>query len=201
MNRKAMQSLIFAGGLTIGALGAGIYFHKQNQDTDLLMPKRDLTTLYDNMFDREFFRQSHHPFEQMEKMRRDMDKFFQSSMNDFSRFTFEDWYGSKFGGSIGDVRQEEDAKYVYYKINLKGIDKNTIKTDVSGGQVTISGSNSNIQAEEEKGASIRSEGHQFFKRSLPVPGGVDPNKVQFETTDDELVIKFPKMPVTDEPMV
>src|SRR5690606_37718248 len=120
---------------------------------------------------------------------------------DFSKVTFDDWYSSKFGGTIGDVKREEDSKYVYYKIDLKGIDQNTIKTDVSGGQVTISGSHSNIQAEEEKGASTKSESYQSFQRSFPVPGGVDPNKVEFETKDRELIIKFPKMPENDEPTV
>lgn len=197
MNKKAIYSLIFAGGLAVGGAGTGLYLKNQEQHPDQ-SSKRDMTTLYDNMFDRDFFRQSHSPFEQMEKMRKEMDKYFEASMNDFSKVTFDDWYGSKFGGAIGEIRQNEDSKFVYYSVDLKGIDKNSIKTDVTGGQVIISGSSSNIQAQEE---GQRSESYQSFQRSFPVPGGVDPNKVQFETKGDELLIKFPKMPIDDRPTV
>lgn len=193
MNKKAIHALIFSSGLALGALGSGIYFYNENKSSDVLFPKQDLTTFYDKVFDRDFFQRNQSPFEQMEKMRKEMDKFFESTMQDYSKITFDDWYGSRFGGSIGDIDQNEDDKYVYFKVDLKGIDKNTINTDVSGGQVTISGSHSDLHAEEEAGANVRSESYQSFHRSFPVPSGVNPDKVEFETKDDELVIKFPKV--------
>lgn len=188
-----MQSLIFASGLALGGLGTGLYMKNKDQAPDLLFPKKDLTTFYDNVFDRDFFKRNQSPFEQMEKMRKEMDKFFESTMQDFSKITFDDWYGSKFGGSIGEIEQNEDDKYVYFKIDLEGVDRNTLKTDVSGGHVTISGSRSDIQAEEDTDSKIRSESYQSFHRSFPVPSGVDDGRVEFESKDNELLIKFPKV--------
>lgn len=201
MNKKAIYSLIFAGGLAVGAAGTGLYVKNQDHVADRPVTNRNLTSLYNNMFDKDFFRQSDAPFDQMEKMRKDMDKFFESSMKDFSKVTFDDWYGSKFGGSIGDIKQQEDAKYVYYKIDLKGIDRNSIKTEVNGGQVIISATGSDIQAQDERDQHSRVENYRSFQRSFPVPAGVDPNKVKFETKGDELLIKFPKMNIEDQPTV
>lgn len=200
MNKKAIQGLIFSSGLALGALGSGLYFHNEDKSSDLMFPKKDLTSLYENVFDRNFFQRNDSPFEQMEKMSKEMDKFFDATMRDFSKVTFDDWYGTKFGGSIGDIKQEEDSNYVYYRVDLRGVDPNTIKTDVSNGQVSISGSRSDIQAEEEKGSVARSESYESFHRSFPVPAGVNTGKVEFETKDDELVIKFPKTSGKNGPM-
>lgn len=194
MNKKAVQSLIFASGLALGGLGTGLYMKNQDQTPELSFPGKDLTTFYDRVFDQDFFRREQSPFEQMEKMRKEMDKFFESTMLDFPKIAFDDWYGSKFGGSIGEIEQTEDEKYVYFTVDLEGVDKSTVKADVSGGHVTVSGSQGNIQAKEEEGTIQNSESYQTFRRSFPVPGGVDPNKVEIETKETELVIKFPKMP-------
>lgn len=193
MNKKAMQALIFASGLGMGALGSGLYFKNESKISDVQFPKRDLTTFYNKVFDKDFFQRDRSPFEEMEKMRKEMDSLFESTMKDHSKITFDDWYGSKFGGTIGDIDQDEDDKFVYYKVDIQDVDRDTIKTDVSGGQVTISGSRSEIQAEEAEGTDVKAESYQSFHRSFPVPSGVNADKVEFETKGNELVIKFPKV--------
>jgi HSP20 family molecular chaperone IbpA len=199
MNKKALQSLIFAGGLAVGATGAGFYFHQSEKQVSL--PQSQLTTLYDDLFDKKFFSQSRSPVLQMEKKREDMDKFFSSSLQDFPKVTFKDWYGSKFGGNIGEMKYDEDSKFVTYKVDLSGIDPETLKTDISGGQVTISASGSKMQAQEEEGVSQKTNFQQSFHRSFPVPEGVDPNRVEIKQSGNELIIKFPKVTIGDKPIV
>lgn len=183
MNKKALQSLIFASGLALGGIGTGVYYNTKSRDPH---QEKDLSAFYDNVFDREFFGQERSPFARMEKMRREMDKVFDTQSS------FDNWYGSKFGGDIGGIKQEEDPRSITYRIDLKGIDKSTLKTEVNQGQITISGESSSLQAEEEGTVEQRSETFQSFRRSFPVPAGVDERNVKIEAEDDELVIRFPK---------
>jgi len=105
---------------------------------------------------------------------------------------FDDWFKGRFGGSVFDIEQKEDDKYVYYEIKLEGLDKNNIKVNVIDDMLEISGK---IIKTEEKNSSSgisKSQVQQSFHRSFPIPPGVDSEKVEFETEDERLVVKFPK---------
>lgn len=80
--------------------------------------------------------------------------------------------------------QGEDSEFVYYKIPLDEVDKDTLKVDVKDGHVSVSGKKSEVKDGLES--------YQSFQRVFPVPEGVEESKVSFETKDDEFVIKFLK---------
>jgi HSP20 family protein len=100
------------------------------------------------------------------------------------------------GVSLGDfgheLKQEEDNKSITYRLDLAGLNKDTVKVTVEGGQVNISGENKTVQAQEEKGGTVRSESYSSFERSFPVPEGTDPTQVSVQHEANELVIRFPK---------
>ncbi|MFL5785167.1 MAG: Hsp20/alpha crystallin family protein [Bacteriovoracaceae bacterium] len=113
------------------------------------------------------------------------------------KFSPEDLFGGpSLGVSLGDfgheLKQDEDSKSITYRLDLTGLNKDTIKVSVEGGQVNISGENKTVQAQEEKGGTVRSESYSSFERSFPVPEGTDPTQVSVQHETNELVIRFPK---------
>lgn len=193
MNKKFVLPLTLVAGIAIG--GAGTHFYKESQEPKISssdLPTRNLSKFYDRTFDSDFFQQNRSPFEQMKKMSEEMDKMFEESFQDMSKLTFDNWYEGRFGGSINDIKQEEDEKYVHYRIDLEGLDKDSVKVDVSGGQVNVSGSSTKVEAQEEGQGNVQSEVHRSFHRIFPVPANVDANRVEIETKGDEIHLKFPK---------
>ncbi|HXH75989.1 MAG TPA: Hsp20/alpha crystallin family protein [Bacteriovoracaceae bacterium] len=188
MNKKLIIPLTFAIGLGLG--GAGTHFYKEHQEAKdpITVTQKKFDNLYSNLFNDNFFSDRTSPFEQMEKLRAEMDKKFNEGAG------FDNWFADKFGGSINEIKQDEDDKFVYYRLDLEGLDKDSVKIDVINGQVNISGEKSDIQAEEDpSGGGTRSEFYQSFQRSFPVPEGVDSDKVDFKTEGDQIVVKFPKV--------
>ena len=185
MKKGILLSLIFASGLSVGALGTHLIKEK-NQDRI-----QATSSLYENFFDNKFLRGETTPFEQMEKISIGIEGF---QAEEFSEF--EHWYSEKFGGTINEIKQEEDEKFIYYRLDLDGLNKDSVKIYVSGGQLNISGSMSKIQAQEDP-SEVSTEGSEFyqsFERKFPVPMGVDSTKVDFKAEGNQIIIQFPKIP-------
>lgn len=155
--------------------------------------KKDFDSFFYNSFNDDFFSPNFSPFKQMEKMRQNMDKLFGDHLGQLkSGSHFDNWFKGKFGGSVFDIEQKEDDKYTYYEIKLEGLDQNNLKINVVDGMLEISGEI--IKTEESNSSSgiSKSQVRHNFHRSFPVPSGADSEKVDFETEDDKLVVKFPK---------
>ncbi len=157
------------------------------------IPRKRLDRFFDDTFDNDFFDPHFSPFKQMEKMRENMDKLFEQHFGgrDHSQL-FDSWFNDKYGGSVFDIEQEEDDKHVYYKIRLEGVDQNNLKIEVEDGMLNISGDIVETREEASRGTISKSNFRQHFYRSFPVPANVDADKVQFETKEDIIIVKFPK---------
>lgn len=183
--KNNLLPITFVIGLGLG--GAGTYFYHQQKDHNVstsIALQKDFDRFYDNFFNKDYFSGKSSPFEQMEKMRKEMDK-----------LSFDEWYEGKFGGDLSEIKQTEDSKNVYYRISLKGLDKNSLRVDVVNGQLNIFGEKNEVQAQEDpdRNAVSKSEFHQSFQRSFPVPENVDETKVKIKTEGDEVVVQFPKI--------
>jgi HSP20 family molecular chaperone IbpA len=122
------------------------------------------------------------PFEEMRKMRQQMEKNMTGP--------FDSWFSHKFGGgSVNDITQREDDKFVYYDVKVPDVNSTSIKTKVENGYITITGT------VEKKNES--SQGESFYKssfnRTFPLPDHVDENKMQMSSENNEIVLKFPKL--------
>lgn len=187
MNKSLLLVLTFVGGAAIGIFGTKAYEAEMSKDVSHVpTPARSLATFYDRVFDDDFFAQNQAPIRQMQKMREEMARTFSEQPS------FDSWFEGKFGGALSEIAQEEDKNFVYYRLGLNGIDKESVKIDVMGNQFTISGERSEVQAQEEGNEESQLEYYHSFRRSLPVPRGVDASKVSFRTEGDHIVIQFPK---------
>lgn len=138
------------------------------------------------------------PFDQIDKMhdqmRKRMDQFFGRSFgNSFggSAFDIDPFLGSSFTTNNIKINRYEDDKYKYIEISGKGVDKESLKIDISGGMISISGEIKQIQEGNSSGSMSKSSYISKFNQSFNVPEGVDEANVKIESEDNKLIIKFP----------
>lgn len=138
--------------------------------------------VFDKAFDNNVFDQSTNPFYDMKEMRERMRKLFDDS--DFDN-GFNDWYGNRFGGKLGDIKSYEDEHFVFFEIDLKDIDQESLKFEVQNEQITVQGT----QHRKDGNSSVSSS----FMRSFPLPPGLNQATVTSEVKEGKLLIKFPKV--------
>lgn len=148
----------------------------------------------DSFFDDDFFRSSKSPFGEMEKMRERMMKQFGSSRDDLKNGLFDSWFKKKFGGGgPGDIQTREDEDFIYYDVVIKDLSNHKLDIRVEDDQIKISGTIEKKSESNNNEESSRQFFSSTFRRSFPVPPGVDDTKVQMEQDGEKIIIKLPKI--------
>lgn len=174
------------------------YGDNKRQDTGsidrLIRQERDMDTTLDSFFDDDFFRSSRSPFDEMKKMQESMLKQFGSGSDNSDGGIFDSWFKQKFGGGDpGDVQMREDDDFVYYDVIIKNLSDQKLDIRVEGGQIKISGTIEKETGDKSKNRGSRQFSSSTFRRSFPVPSGVDSTKAEMEHDGDKVIIKFPKI--------
>jgi len=88
---------------------------------------------------------------------------------------------------------ENDAE-VMIRAELPGIEPEDLEVSVSANQLVLSGEKK--ESREERGKDFYHSERRFgtFRRSVPLPQGVDPEKVEAEYTNGVLTIHLKKSP-------
>jgi HSP20 family molecular chaperone IbpA len=138
------------------------------------------------------------PFDQMDKihdqMRKRMDQFFGRSFgNSFgnSAFDIDPFSGSSFTTNNININRYEDDQYKYIEITGEGVHKDSLKVDIAGGMISISGEIKQAQEDNNSGSMSRSSFVSKFNQSFNIPEGVDEANVEIESENKKLIIKFP----------
>ncbi len=131
----------------------------------------------DSFFDRD-------PFEEMREM--------MAQMMQGGTMAFPSIAGGMAGLHDGTSIREEKDKYVV-EMKIPGLEKSEVKTEVSGGMLTVSG----IQREETAVSSngqvtSRSFSSRHFQSSTSLPGPVKADGIKVNYKDDTLTITIPK---------
>ncbi|GAX61820.1 small heat shock protein [Candidatus Scalindua japonica] len=194
--------------ITIGvlcfALGAAVLFAVQSYRTN---GKYEITTIdklsnheesmdktLDSFFDDDFFRSSKSPFDEMRRMQESMMRQFGKLDDDQGGGIFDSWFKNKFGGGDpGDIQIREDEDFVYYDVIIKGLSDQKLDIRVEDGQIKISGTVEKKSGEKSKNGNSRQFSSSTFRRSFPVPQGVDSTRVKMEHDGDKIIIKLPKV--------
>lgn len=138
----------------------------------------NIDSVFDEVFNDDFFSRAHDPFEQMRQMRNRITK-------DFNEPNLG-------GGDAGEIKKREDKDFVYYDIGIKGIDKKNFNFKIADGQISISGQVENKSEDNGTGTYFSSS----FQRSFPVPPDVDGKRVLVEQDKDRVTLKFPRVSTT-----
>lgn len=124
------------------------------------------------------------PFEELDRMRRDMDRLFQ----DLTEGIFREPRAGVF--PLVNVTEGSDNYYV--RAELPGIKAEDLDISVTGNSLSIAGERS-IRAEDEKANYHRREREAGkFSRVVSLPAQVDTAKVEASCVDGILTVVLPK---------
>lgn len=135
------------------------------------------------------------PFDQMNKihdqMRKRMTGILGHSLGD-PLFGTDPFFNSKNQSNDIQLNEYEDGEYKYVEISGNGVQKDSLKVDISNGMISISGEIKQEEANNSSNSFSKSSYISKFSQSFNVPDGVDEANVQIESNENKLVIKFPK---------
>jgi HSP20 family protein len=124
------------------------------------------------------------PFEELERMRRQMDKLFEGLSGRL--------LGEPSAGVFPLVNVTESSDNYYVRAELPGVNSSDIDISVTGSSLSISGERK-IPPEDEKANYHRREREAGrFSRMINLPGQIDTSKVEARCADGVLSVVLPK---------
>lgn len=164
-------------------LGAGVvWYYRDEPETQADSFVWDDEFL-DNMFDDRFFNRSRDPFQEMDRLRQQIEKRFDRNRSQPDSI-FDDWFQGEFGDYPATaIKMNEDDERIYYEMNVGDSDVANVDVQVEDGMIQISAT---TQAASEPGTQSWSEINQRF----PLPEGVDPASVQVDYRNEKIVISL-----------
>ena len=148
----------------------------------------------DDFFNQPFAAQNWNPYEEIQRMQRDMDRMFNHA---FSRFNsspdFQQLFQEGAATPEMDVK-EDDAKYTVI-VNLPGAEEKNISVNLDGQQLTVRGEQDfSQQKKDAMGNVIFQERHTgTFQRSITLPEPVKQNGMVTNVDHGVLTITVPKV--------
>ena len=129
------------------------------------------------------------PWDQLNLLHQRMDQLFNNSLNQFPLD------GSDLiSMSSPNFELREEADHYTIRADMPGTDKSSIKVNVEGRLVTISGQRAALSETKSKDAIIRSERNMAeFVRTIELPGPVKASEIDAKYDNGVLTITLPKV--------
>jgi len=128
-----------------------------------------------------------HPFFSLQ---REMNRMF----DDLSRgFDLPSVGGKSFGTFSPSVDVREDEKEVIVKAELPGMDERDIDVSLTGDGLTIKGEKKDEKEEKGKGYWHRETSYGAFHRIIPLPEGLNMEKVDARFKNGVLTVTLPRL--------
>ena len=182
-NEKKISLILFLLVVIIGL--QSYYIFIKNDTTASLESKSPIVITHSKtVFDK-------NPFEQMQKMQKEMDKAFNNLTSNFSMIPeFKNFFDDMSISPSLNIEENKDSYKI--TINLPGTDKNSIKIKTSEGRLSIEASTKKMS--DKKGTNfLQKEIYEgSFSRSLVLPKDADAEKLSSEYKDGVLTITLPK---------
>ena len=109
------------------------------------------------------------------------------------------FFGSEGGMTAGKtwaprVDVEETDKDIVVKADLPGVDPKAVEISVEGGILTVRGEKKEVKDEKQKNYHRVERFTGIFYRAIPLPPGVDADKMSATSTNGVVTITIPKKP-------
>ena len=127
------------------------------------------------------------PFREFERMRRDMDRFWDSFLEGGLRRRTEE--GGEWLPSL-DIAETKNELVV--KCEIPGMDPKDIDISLSDGMLTIKGEKKQEREEKEADYHLVERSYGAFTRSVQLPKGVESDKISASYKDGVLKVRLPK---------
>lgn len=100
------------------------------------------------------------------------------------------WLGSAAYAPLSNVAESETEYEITF--DLPGLKPEDVKVELHEGQLVVSGERSAQKEEEGKTFHRIERSYGQFRRSIPIPGAVDVEKIDATYRDGVLTVKLPK---------
>lgn len=121
-------------------------------------------------------------------LQRDVNRIFEDFWRRFDRpLGMERWDA---GGPRADIAETENALEV--SIELPGIDQKEVEVSLTDGALTIKGEKKSEREESKKGYYLSERSFGSFFRTIPLPSGIDTEKVDAAFKNGVLTVTLPK---------
>jgi len=125
-------------------------------------------------------------------LQRDMNRLFNEFFSDFSLRPFgEAWSGFKPSVDVAETDRE-----IKITAELPGLDNNDIEVKLANDILTISGEKKQEKEDKDKNYYRLERSYGSFQRSIPLPPGVETDKVDATFNKGVLTITLPKAAAT-----
>jgi HSP20 family protein len=138
------------------------------------------------------------PFSMMRQLSREMDRlmdsFFERGFGSLWReggAQEDDWQGRALWSPQIDVQQRNDS--VIVRADLPGVSKENVQVEVEGDALIISGQRREQREEggDDQSYRLLERSYGSFYRSVPLPQGVDPDRIEAAMRDGVLTVTLP----------
>ena len=140
-----------------------------------------------------FDAQTWNPYEEIQRMQRDMDRMFNNAFNRFNNSPdFQHLFREGFTTPEMDVR-EDDEKYTVI-INLPGSGKDNVSVNLDGQTLTVKGEQKFEKLDKDSQGNIIFQERRSgaFQRSITLPGPVKQAGMKTDIDNGVLTITIPK---------
>jgi len=160
---------------------------------DILKNQDAIHRQFDSLFDDDFFDRND-PFEEMRRIREEMNKRMEEFGTQNSTNPFDSWFSLKFGGgTIHDISKREDDDFVYYDIKVDDLNSASVSTKIENGYIAITGSVEKRHGNDDEDSHSAEVYKSTFNRTFPLPDYVDQNKMEMLPEGNKITLKFPKI--------
>ena len=94
--------------------------------------------------------------------------------------------------AAGDFEIQDKGVGYEVKIDIAGLDKETLNVEIDQQIMTVSGQSSSETEEKSSDAYVSLKSYSSFSRTVPLPEDADPAKVSSEMIGETLVVRIQK---------
>jgi len=128
-------------------------------------------------------------------LRNELDRLFDSFVREpFDAMDWPAWATGKWSPAI-DVAENDEALTV--RAELPGIDPKDLEVTVVGNQIVLSGEKKESEESREEGVYHSETRYGSFRRTVPLPEGIDTENVDAQYANGVLTLRLPKTLPTD----
>jgi len=129
-----------------------------------------------------------------DRVRRDIDRFFDRFVGEWPRFIKEPFEALGFaeGGWMPEVDVSETDKELIVRAELPGIEPNNVDVTIMGHTLTVSGKKERVDERKDERFHFVERSWGEFRRTIDLPAEVDTDRVQATYDKGVLKITMPK---------
>ena len=125
------------------------------------------------------------PLRELDRMRREMDRLWESVTGEHFPSTFDyDW--------VPSLDLSDSGERLVAEVEVPGMDPKDIDISVAGDVLTISGEKKREREEKEQAYHLVERAYGKFSRSIRLPAGVNPDRVEASYKNGILTISLEK---------